>query len=740
MGILIWRPQPRPRMRWCTVLVVTLMAVSAAQAQASLPENRVYEQVSPEFKAGYPVFSERLNAFALNGDSAKFVSIGAFDGSGESFALNPYVARRTTSGWVTSALFPPETNNECWVGLEQMDAELSRFEYLVEPGVTSRECDTSPTTAIGEREPDGSLLQFTPAMTTEGGVAFGPGSIVGASTDLSHIIMKYQDPPPAHIFPGDETQEGDQLVEITEGQAQLVGVNEQGRQITRYCSVDLGGGGGAFDAVSQPNASNVFFSTQINSSSHCPTVATAPVQLFDRVDGEVTLTISKPLAQDCTEEPCKAAAKATPKDAIFQGASESGEKVYFTTTQPLVNEDKNSSNDLYEATIGVDESGEPMVTGLTMISHDANPNQAADVEPSVSTISSDGSHVYFVARGVLTAGANSEGETAVEGAENLYVYNGAYTPGTTSFIAELCSKHELSGDISDADCVSTSAESDSSLWSLGSEKREAQTTRDGQFFAFSTYAQLTHTGTGADADASRDVYRYDAETSGLQRVSLGESGSSGNGNGEGLDANIAPVQDRGALQEQFELGTRAMSEDGSTIVFTSTEPLSPNATNGLQNVYVWHEGNIGLISSGSASEADVEPAITPSGQDIFFSTSAGLVEGDTDGLRDIYDARIDGGFPLAAEANEECSGDACQGPLSPPTQVSVPGSVTHEAGENLPVAKPKATKPKPKVKPKSKARRKSTATRRKKRQVKAKRSARRRTLAHKGIMTRSGRS
>ncbi len=69
--------------------------------------------------------------------------------------------------------------------------------------------------------------------------------------------------------------------------------------------------------------------------------------------------------------------------------------------------------------------------------------------------------------------------------------------------------------------------------------------------------------------------------------------------------------------------------------------------NGLENIYEWHEspgsneGSVSLLSGG-ASEQPVEDAvISPSGQDVFFVTTAGLVPQDTDGLSDIYDARIE---------------------------------------------------------------------------------------------------
>ena len=81
-------------------------------------------------------------------------------------------------------------------------------------------------------------------------------------------------------------------------------------------------------------------------------------------------------------------------------------------------------------------------------------------------------------------------------------------------------------------------------------------------------------------------------------------------------------------------------------------------------------------------EPDSEPVITPSGRDLFFKTSAGLVKEDTDGAPDIYDARIGGGFPVAEAPVERCEGDACQGPLTNPAPLLVPGSAVQASGEN----------------------------------------------------------
>jgi hypothetical protein len=227
----------------------------------------------------------------------------------------------------------------------------------------------------------------------------------------------------------------------------------------------------------------------------------------------------------------------------------------------------------------------------------------------------------------------------------------------------------------------------------------------GRFLVFSSYGQLT----ADDADAARDVYRYDAQTEALVRVSVGEAGHGANGN-EALDptavynptgqegtgefianATIAASEFGGArhgLQTfQDELHSRAVSDDGSRIVFMTSSALSPFAVNGQPDVYEWHEGGTGLISSGLSESEDFLPTITPSGRDVFFATAAGLVPQDTEGDGDFYDARIGGGFAVPQAPQERCSGDACQGPLSTPGPLLVAGSVVQPPGGNLPITK-----------------------------------------------------
>ena len=63
-----------------------------------------------------------------------------------------------------------------------------------------------------------------------------------------------------------------------------------------------------------------------------------------------------------------------------------------------------------------------------------------------------------------------------------------------------------------------------------------QTTGDGGFLVFTSYGQLS----AGDTDTAQDVYRYDAESGALDRVSVGEDGYDANGNNDAFNANRFP--------------------------------------------------------------------------------------------------------------------------------------------------------------------------------------------------------
>jgi hypothetical protein len=686
-------------------LVLSAAALTVSPAQA-LSEGRVYEQVSPEYKGGLGAGGLRM--VSADGERVAFDSLGVFAGTQWNTLTNFYLAERVNgSGWSVSSLQPSPGGIE-----SAFSSGLEYVEGARHIGETKREGPSEGFEYILHRVDSPNVAANWEALGTPVAPIDGEpytGLALGASGDLCHQILGFTAP----LLPEAEGTFG-QIYDQSRGcggaepYLRLVALDNAGDVINPHCGPELGvneatsnipfGGKEAragFNAIG-PHGDTIFFTTSVEQSALCRTGQ----QLFARLGGERTLEVSKPLGEVCADVPCAGALARS--NSYFKGASEDGSLVYFTTRAPLVGGDQDTGNDLYLARIGCGEGeagcavSERRVLSLVQVSHDPVAGQSADVQ-GVSRVASDGSRVYFVAHGVLSEGANAEGRAPVSGAENLYVYD-ARTAATV-FIAELCSAPAASGSVQDTACPASltgggTGRNDSSSWGY----QGADSTRDGRVLVFNSWGQLTPD----DSDSALDVYRYDSESGLLTRVSVGENGYDANGNDEfSAGANTPGIYPGSSPDHQQELTIRAVSDDGSRIVFTSEGPLSPRAENGLANIYEWHagagphgEGAVSLISSGSSSTSDETPTISPSGRDIFFVTAAGLVPGDTDGLRDIYDARLDGGFPVSAAPRQSCSGDACQGPLSNPAPLLVPGSASQTPADKPTLAVP-AIKPKP---------------------------------------------
>jgi hypothetical protein len=191
-------------------------------------------------------------------------------------------------------------------------------------------------------------------------------------------------------------------------------------------------------------------------------------------------------------------------------------------------------------------------------------------------------------------------------------------------------------------------------------------TPDGRYLLFVTANKLEP---GDTDDGAKDVYRYDAGTHSIVRMSTSVAG--GGGNAPGFDASL-PAKS-------------AVSTDGSTVSFDSAEALSPSDSNGVGDVYSWRDGKVSLISDGGGGAL----GLTPSGRDLFFITAAQVLGADRDINTDIYDARLGGGF-APEETPQPCSGDACQGqrsqqPSSAGPPAAGPGGGVAEAAPVLSV-------------------------------------------------------
>lgn len=704
------------------VLAVAVFALlggvlMAAPALALNPE-RHYEMVTPVYKASYPAV---LAAVAPDGNSVWFTSVGAFaeiprpNGGGSN-----YVARRVEgSGWSTVPIEPPlieglenassvddvsSSLEEAWTNLTSGGLGGSKQVHplvhrVASPDVPDAWVPLGPV--MGRAVPEPELVSAT--------YLDGSGDLCDLAFDGSRFLLEAPVTPPTQLYDLSRGCAGEspslRLVAVRNSD----GVHGEPEVLNAKC-VPEAGSGGAQDSYGEPattrhavseDGSEIFFTDNVERTGSSPCLSGGGVsQLFVRLGGARTVEVSRPLVAGAVfdgcgdgglagevpgQVPCPGATGRP--SAFFRGASADGARVYFTTAAGLVGSDTDGGNDLYMAEIGC-PAGEPgcevsqrQVTSLVRVSEPQASASAAEVF-GVLSISKDGAGVYFMAHGVLSAAANGEGEAPVQGADNLYAYDAASR--ALRFVGDLCSGGGRSGEAADMHCPSSLADptGDSALWGVPGE---AQTTEDGRYLVFSTYAQLVRTPPQADTDAARDVYRFDLATGALDRVSVGEGGDDANGNNSAFDATITGAGVGGgtvALDE--DMATRAISEDGSRIVFSSAESLSPHAApNGHLKIYEWHEGSVSLISSGDSTTNDFGPVLTPSGGDVFFMTSQGLVPGDIEGDIDVYDARLGGGFAPAPVEPAPCAGEGCQGPLTNPAALLVPGSVSQAPGENL---------------------------------------------------------
>jgi hypothetical protein len=716
-----------------------------------LPDCRAYEMVTPPYKEG-GVISDAGIAISSDGSRVVGLTTSAFAGIEDDFELDAYYEfQRDAAGWVTSPLSPPASL------FPQAHPPQTSLPVSADLGASLWSATTTSTLGAEEDlylepSPGTSLRSIGPEQPppSTGGGSQENLSLVGASTDLTHTLFRIISPSEREIelgqnrpWPGDTTIPSPgrfslyEYVGTANTEPALVGVSNQeqlrgkphlneGAALISQCGTTLGGVQEAvhddvYNAVSG-SGGTVFFTAHSGPCEESGVAGAGPKvnELYARIDGTTTVAISEPSlsvpGRQCTGE-CREAQNEEGgferHEGDFAGASADGSKVFFTTEQPLANEDKGTNTDLY-----MEEINGSSVNHLVQVSHDPHAGQTAEVQ-GVARVSEDGSHVYFVAKGELTEGPNHEGKEPVAGADNLYVYDTAND--VTKFVATLLMSEAEATKIEEEGLSELLEEVgrcngsgscrneaiDNYLMAIGSimgvwspsDLRPVQATPDGRFLVFSSLEQLT----GGDESKVPQLFEYNAETEKLVRVSIGHDGYND-------DGNVAEIADVPRIPEPNYDGEKstegvgaglpatvgsslAISTDGSRIVFESEDSLVPQAIAGTNNVYEYREGNVYLISDGQHSPSGHSAhliGMDGSGGDVFFSTEDQLVPQDTDTLLNIFDAREEGGFPAPPSA-AGCSGDTCQGALAvPPPLPLLSGSATQVGGENVasPESKP----------------------------------------------------
>jgi hypothetical protein len=534
-----------------------------------------------------------------------------------------------------------------------------------------------------KRTENGALEPIGPATATDtaGTIPF-QGSFKDATADLTHLVWTAEVSAGGQ-WPFDHTEGEYSLYEYVgthNPHPFLVSVEgEQGstKLISKQCSTELGGEfvGERVDQdwnAMSADGRTVYFHTCTG--------------LYVRVDGETseahTLKISE--------------------HGEFARASNDGSKAFYLEDEGLYES---------ECYAGCETLGEQR-RQIDVTAGTPTPGVLG-----VTAVSADGSHAYFVANGVLAGGAtpgdcqhSSEAQEALQHC-NLYVYerDERYPAGHLAFIASLTG-------------------TDASLDWL--ENVTANVTPDGRFLVFESHGDLTPDDTYGEGYTQ--VFRYDAESGQLARVSIGQDGFNDDGNlGVGAATIVSSTEALHGGTLGPPRGDPTMSDDGSYVFFQSPVALTPHALDDeivgylrfgtvneveyAQNVYEYHEGRVYLISDGH----DTTDALTPctsrvssdsspvdselfrsavcllgsdaSGHNVFFMTGDQLVLKDTDTQVDIYDARVcepEDGNPCITEPSAPlppCDGENCHGiPAATPAVAGVPTASFSGAGNVSP--------------------------------------------------------
>ncbi len=634
------------------------------QGSTRLPDCRAYEQVTPVEKSGTQDISFEVSDQALVADEGERVALKTTAplGSKPSNEGTRAVFVRGASGWEMTSYKP-----------------VGSGEATFEPNIFSPDLSQVAGTSFIENRhenndsPDETFEAGTPGGPYEG-VATVPfdresGSrdeFAGGSENFEHVVLASTDTnlPVTEGASEPIDESADDLYDVYDRGAakRLINVTNTGSTMSP-CGASLGGGsniqapdtGGAISS----DGSKIFFTvpdviTADNPETNTEAGCKSPLRLFMRVDGRETVEVSAPEAGVTPT----AAEEELP--VTYQGASADGSKVFFTTKIELTANDTTHENELYEY--------DTITKSLTRISRGESGSTAGEVELGgygVIAASEEGDIVYFEAEGRLTA--NAPVTTGV--ADDIYRYDTGNE--TIQYVATSIGRPNGVGEI-------------------------MHTTADGRFLLFVSHGVVGE----SRGQGHNEIYRYDAEAGGTPVcVSCGPAGIAVTGNATLPTALGGVLISTPDATPQF---TPILS-NGNYVFFNTAVRLVPEDTNSTaeaedaplpgQDVYEWEEDGVGgcgesggcthLISSGTSENYTTLLGASENGENVFFGTAARLVPQDQDDLGDIYDARVDGGFP-APPGPVQCSGEACKLIPSAPPVVSTPLSATFVGLGNVP--------------------------------------------------------
>jgi hypothetical protein len=283
---------------------------------------------------------------------------------------------------------------------------------------------------------------------------------------------------------------------------------------------------------------------------------------------------------------------------------------------------------------------------LTLINVDEEPSDGNEFRTFIGS-SEDGSYAYFLSGGQL-----------IESGPGLGENNGIYAWHEDTLA--------LAGSMPNGLTINNEQSVTGGNYEFAPQNRRARLTPDGRHLLFSATSGSGLTGydhglcidVSSGAGGCRELYVYDAENDELQCASCNPSGAAAMVSAESV---IWKLQG-GATSSWHQ--TKTLSADGRYAFFSSAEKLVPEDRNGVSDAYVYdtETGRPHLLSSGEDAAPSWFMDASANGKDAFFTTRERLSDWDVDSAYDVYDARVNGGFPEPPPPPPACVGDACQPP------------------------------------------------------------------------------
>lgn len=681
-------------------LVAALSAVAAialmmpSLASASLPDGRVYEQVSPPNKSGNVVRPRAFGLASEDGNAVVYYGSGAMGTSYNSLP-GERISRRTSSGWATVSPIPTPLGKNVLFSEPTTFVPSSDFSRVVftssSPYVSAEPLEGQPVNVFLSEDPAREPLWLGQPTIPNPIPALGSGShphdyvISGVSPSLDRVYFTYS----GTLLPEDAGRAAYVGGGEGEGNAKPWGFYEWSGGSLKEAGTLPDGSLNPFGAVPAAVAgfSTGYFASREGHDYQAEAmhneVSQEGTRAFFVSPDPVGSSVSDP--SGCRESPCTSE---PPELYVREARGDGSHAVRLLSRSELPGHE-----------------GEPAPGGVTQVANTIVAGGATYVQGSL-----DGSHAFFTSTDRLTQAA-PEDQTVKEYDFDLETGALTYLPGVvgpmivsvqdgSAFIFENTETHTIDlwqsgpGGGSVRTIVEVPVEQGSITFMTG-----GRASADGSVFVFRTNSELPGFNNVGNFN---QLYRYDARAEELECVSCPPANVAPSGEVRVSEDNSEGEKFNGSNGEAMTtLDTRVISSDGSRVFFDTPDPLVAHDTNGQRDVYEWENGSVYLISSGKSSEPSELLDSSPSGDDVFFGTASGLVGGDNDEAADAYDARVPRPGDNPPPAAVPCQGEVCQGPPSVPSLLGLPASATFNGLGNV-TSRPPASKPAPKKKAKKK--------------------------------------